>query len=172
MTEHELQLKLSVSISWTKTRKRGVRNPGITGRSVVNITPRPLYPRVENLSIHGTGGCVSSRDDPSERGKSLALLVFEPRTVQSVAISYTDYVVNNEWEIIGKEEIADEFKVTSQFGGSRSKLQERQNENQIQYGECLPPFGRSASPYTIQNIENKYAGQVVLYGCKFWFLTF
>jgi len=33
----------------------------------------------------------------------LPLLVFEPRTVQAVAISYTDYVVNNEWEITGTE---------------------------------------------------------------------
>jgi hypothetical protein len=36
----------------------------------------------------------------------LPLLVFEPRAVQPVGIKYTDYVVNNEWEIIGTEEIA------------------------------------------------------------------
>jgi len=42
-----------------------------------------------------------------EEENFLPLLVFEPRTVQAVAISYPDYAVNNEWETIGKEEIAD-----------------------------------------------------------------
>jgi hypothetical protein len=37
----------------------------------------------------------------------LPLLVFEPPNVQVVAISYPDYALNNEWDIIGKEEIAD-----------------------------------------------------------------
>jgi hypothetical protein len=37
----------------------------------------------------------------------LPLLVSEPRTVQPMAIRYTDYVVNNEREITGTEEIAD-----------------------------------------------------------------
>lgn len=51
MTEHKLQLKLSVSMAWRKSRKRGVRNPGITRSSVVNITPRLPYPRGEKNSV-------------------------------------------------------------------------------------------------------------------------
>jgi hypothetical protein len=68
---------------------------------VVNITPRPLYPRGENGSNHRTGSWVGSGEE-----NLLPLLVFEPRTVQPMAISYTDDIVNNEWEIIGTEVIA------------------------------------------------------------------
>jgi len=47
---------------------------------VVNVTPRPLYPR-ERPGTHCVGGWTGTRAGLDE---------FDPRTVQPVAIRYTD----------------------------------------------------------------------------------
>jgi hypothetical protein len=77
---------------------------------VFNITPRPLYPRGEKPQYPWNWrlGKLRKRSELfAEEKNFLPLLVFDPRTVQTVATSYTDYVVSNEWGIIGTGEIAD-----------------------------------------------------------------
>jgi hypothetical protein len=59
---------------------------------VVNTTPRPLYPR-ERPSTHCTGGSVGPRAVLDGCGKSRPPPGFDTRTVQQVAIRYTDWVI-------------------------------------------------------------------------------
>ena len=57
---------------------------------MVNATPRPLYPR-EGPDTHCVLGWVGLRAGLDGCGKSRPPPGFDPRTVQPVAIRYTDY---------------------------------------------------------------------------------
>jgi hypothetical protein len=62
-------------------------------RSVVNITPRPLYFPGKDFRIHWRGSWASPNagTDVLRAEKNLPLPGYEPRTVQPVASRYTDY---------------------------------------------------------------------------------
>jgi len=65
---------------------------------VVNVKPRPLYPR-DKTGIHCIGGWVGPRAGLDGCGKSRLPQGFDPRTVQPVAGSYdicsNTYKLNN-----------------------------------------------------------------------------
>ena len=56
---------------------------------VVNVTPRPLYPR-ERPGTHRIGGWVGPRAGLDWCGKSRPPPGFDPRIFQAVASRYTD----------------------------------------------------------------------------------
>ena len=58
-------------------------------RSVVNTTPRPIYPR-ELSGTHFIGGWMGPRDGQDGYEKSRPPPRFYPRTVEPVAGRYTD----------------------------------------------------------------------------------
>ena len=59
---------------------------------VVNVTPRPPYPR-ERPGTHCTGGWVGPRAGLEGCGKSRPPPGFDPRTVHDVASRYTDWAI-------------------------------------------------------------------------------
>jgi len=62
---------------------------GLKWRWVVNVTPRPLYPR-ERPGTDCTGGWVGLRAGLDGVEKSRTKPGFDPRTVQPVASRYID----------------------------------------------------------------------------------
>ena len=67
--------------------------------SVINATPRPLYPRERNGS-HCIGGWVGPSAGLDGCGKSRPPPGFDPRTVQPVASRYTDWAIRAHTKLI------------------------------------------------------------------------
>ena len=65
-------------------------NLGLLWGQVVNAKYRPLYPPGKRTGAHCTGGWVGPRACLDRCGKTCLPQGFDPRTVQSVAVRYTN----------------------------------------------------------------------------------